>query len=71
MARKPDYTLHALNKRTEEKLRVGVAWKNDTGDSIQIKLYPFVVLQGGNDLVLSLFRNDGLREVKPEEGMPF
>lgn len=41
-------------KSTEEKGRVGVAWRGQNG-SIRIKLDSFVVLHGGGDLVLTLF----------------
>lgn len=51
---KPDYTVSAMVKSTEEKGPVGVAWRGQSG-SIRIKLNSFVVLHGGNDLVLTLF----------------
>jgi len=58
ITRKPDYRLKALNKVTGEKSRnVGAAWVNKDG-SISIDIEPFVVLQGGNALVLTLFPED-------------
>jgi len=44
-----------MNKATGEKSRnTGAAWVNADG-SISIDIEPFVVLQGGKDLVLTLF----------------
>lgn len=37
--RKPDYNVHALNKRTEERARIGAAWINPDG-SIRVVLTP-------------------------------
>lgn len=69
MSRKPDYDLSAMNKHTDEKARVGAAWKEDDG-SISIVMTPFVTLQSSKSLVLKLFpcrikadiRNDALEE---------
>lgn len=56
--RSPDYTLSALDKQTEVKGQIGVAWINDDG-RISIKLNPFLVLDTFRmDLTLSLFPND-------------
>lgn len=55
--RTPEYKLHAMNKRTDEKSKVGAAWLNESG-SISIVLDPFIVLAGSKDLVLTLFVND-------------
>ena len=55
--RKPDYRLHALNKGTDEKNRIGGAWENEDG-SISIRLDAFIVLQAGPELVLTLFKED-------------
>lgn len=60
--RQPDYQLHAMNKSTDEKARVGAAWTEDDG-RISIKLNSFTQLSAGPDLVLSLFPvNDKDRE---------
>lgn len=52
--RKPDYHVHAMDKRTDEKSRVGAAWANPDG-SIRVVLNPFVVLAAGPNLVITLF----------------
>lgn len=56
MARKPDYRVGALNKRTNAKGRVGGAWLNPNG-TISMVLDPFIVLtqEGNNDLLITLF----------------
>ncbi len=54
IGRKPDYNLHAMDKVTDEKSRVGGAWLNDDG-SISVKLNPFVTLASTTALVLTLF----------------
>lgn len=51
---KPDYDVSALKKSTSEKGNVGKAWKLTNGQ-IRIKLNPFVVLEGEEDLVLTMF----------------
>lgn len=55
--RKPDYNVHAMDKGTEEKSRIGAAWGNPDG-SISIKLNPFIALTSHPDLVIMLFLND-------------
>lgn len=52
--RKPDYSVSALNPKTNLKGKVGAAWTNDDG-SLQLKLDPFVVLKGEDDLLIRLF----------------
>lgn len=52
--RKPDYRVHAMNKTTGEKNRVGGAWANDD-DSISVKLDAFVRLEASTDLVITMF----------------
>lgn len=64
MSRKPDYEVHAMNKATDEKNKVGAAWVNE-GGSITIILAPFVVLTAGKELVVSLFPR---KTEKPTEG---
>jgi len=54
--RQPDYHLHAMNKDTDRKGRIGAAWKNDDG-SISIKLDAFVVLNSNDNLEVRLFTN--------------
>lgn len=56
-SRSPDYNVHAMDKRTDEKARVGAAWSNADG-SVSIRLNPFVVLTSTSNLVLTLFVND-------------
>lgn len=63
--RKPDYNVHAMDKRTNQKARVGAAWVNDNG-TISIVLNNFVVLQGNIDLVVTLFVNDNKSETGAE-----
>ena len=58
VGRQPDYKLSALCKGNEHKGNVGVAWKNANG-TIAIKLNAFVVLDANQDLVLTLFLNEG------------
>lgn len=54
MSRTPDFQVAALNKKTDEKSNVGVAWKNDDG-TISIILNSFVSLPGGKDMLITLF----------------
>ena len=56
-ARKPDYTVNALEKDLNIKGRVGAAWKQEDG-SIQITLDPWVILKGRGhnmNLLVTLF----------------
>lgn len=58
---KPDWRLSGLDKNSEVKGNIGVAWTKPDG-SISIKLNPFVMLNGANDgLVLTLFPNNDER----------
>lgn len=59
--RSPDYILSAMDKETDEKGRVGVAWLNTNG-SIGIVLNPRVVLTASKNLVLNLFPNTPYEE---------
>jgi hypothetical protein len=54
MGRKADFNVAALNKRTDAKSNVGVAWKNDDG-TVSITLNAFVVIEGGKDMLITLF----------------
>lgn len=54
MSRTPEWNVAILNKATEERGRVGVAWNNEDG-SIGIVLNPCVVLRSSPDLVITLF----------------
>lgn len=54
MPRKPDYNVAALNKQTDKKGTVGGAWYNDDA-TISIVLNSFVVLEGGKELLITLF----------------
>jgi hypothetical protein len=64
--RPPDYKLAVLSKSTEHRGNVGVAWKNADG-SIRIQLNPFVVLTASEDLVATLFVNDGPKWAKKKK----
>lgn len=66
VGRKPDYKVSALNKDTEEKGPVGVAWINED-KSISIKLNSFVKLEG--NLLITLWVNDDVykKKQKPKE----
>jgi hypothetical protein len=56
--RLPDYTVSAMSKKNETlKGKVGGAWQNGDG-TISIKLDPFVVLSGSQDLSIRLFPYD-------------
>lgn len=73
--RSPDWDFRALNKHTDEKSKVGVAWSNQDG-SIRLKLNPFTVLTAGPDLVLTLFKDTGnyhgkARTTEAEDEIPF
>lgn len=52
--RTPDYDFRALNKKTDEKTRVGAAWKNEDG-SITVVLNRFVVLPTEPEWLFTLF----------------
>jgi hypothetical protein len=56
MSRKPDYNVHAMNKVTNAKARIGAAWMNED-HTISIVLDAFVVVPGGSDLLITLFPN--------------
>lgn len=55
----PNYNLAYLNKKTDERGKVGVGWANPNG-SITVKLNPCVVLSAVDlrECVLTLFPND-------------
>lgn len=55
MSRKPDYVVKALNKTTDAKGKVGVAWVNLDG-TITVVLDEFVTLQGDKQLLITLFK---------------
>lgn len=61
MSRKPDYRVGALNKKTDEKSIVGAAWINPSG-SISVTLNAFIRIQGGEDLLITLFPNTDKEE---------
>ena len=56
----PQYRLLALNKKTEQRGKVGAGWRNEDG-SISIRVNPWVVIDSNPDVILTLF------PVKPEE----
>lgn len=55
MSRKPDYRVAAMDKSDNRKSKVGAAWNNTDG-SIAVILDPFVVLHGGSNLLITLFK---------------
>lgn len=55
--RKPDLWVNAMNKRTDEKRKIGAAWHNEDG-SISIALDSFTVLEASPDLLVTLFPVD-------------
>jgi len=53
--RKPDYSVGALNRDTDEKnSKVGAAWRNDDG-SIDVQINDFIVIRGSKTTYLRLF----------------
>lgn len=54
--KKFDYTVAALNKKDNRKNNIGRAWKNADG-SIAVVINSFIVLEGGLDLLITLFPN--------------
>jgi hypothetical protein len=57
---KPDYWVKGLHKLTSKKGFLGVAWKKDDG-SISIAINPFITVPIDENLVITLFPNDGSR----------
>lgn len=79
MNKKPDYSIGALDKtRDVRQPKIGAAWKNADG-SISLRIDPFVVLQGGPQLLVTLFPEDAARvqynarrkPSSPDEEIPF
>lgn len=54
MAKQPDYVIKALDKVTNEKGKIGAAWKNDDG-RITIIFDAFVKVSVGKDFVITAF----------------
>lgn len=54
MPRKPDFWVKAMNKATNEKRKVGAAWRNTDG-SVSVDIDAFTVLASHPDLVITLF----------------
>lgn len=52
--RRPDFNLSVLDRETEYKGYIGVAWKMPDG-SISIKLNPYVVINNDRPLLVKLF----------------
>lgn len=52
--RKPDWSISALVKSTNQRGPVGVGWTQPDG-SIRIKINEFVTLTGGPDVVITMF----------------
>ena len=66
MSRKPDFWLKAMNKDTNEKRKVGAAWKNQDG-SISIDIDSFTVLNSSPSLFLTLFPIERIGNRETEE----
>lgn len=59
MSRKPDYRVAALDKVRDRKSRkIGAAWISPYTGHITVVLDEFIVLHGGSDLVITLFKGD-------------
>lgn len=57
--RRPDYDIKALNKETQQRMKIGAAWLRDDGSGqIYIKLEPFVVLRGEVDMAITAYPTD-------------
>lgn len=54
--RTPDYQVKALNKRTDEKGKIGVAWINED-KSITMVLHGFITIEADRDVIITLFPN--------------
>lgn len=65
----PTHRLRVLNKETDERGEVGAGWLNGDG-SITIKLNMCVVLSQSQDVVLTLFPEDGRFPGKKHRGQP-
>jgi hypothetical protein len=63
VSRSPDYDVKALRKDTDEKNRVGAAWRNDDG-SISIVLDAFIKLEAHPKLILTCFPKLSKKESK-------
>lgn len=57
MSRRPNYRVAAMDKDTDMKANVGAAWIN-ADRTISVVLEGFVVLQGGKQLLITLFPMD-------------
>ena len=59
MAKKPDYRLKILNKKTDKSNQnAGAAWVNKDG-SISLIINPCIVLDDDEDKVYTLFKYEG------------
>lgn len=59
--RPPDFIIKATTRHSvfpAREGRIGAAWQNENG-SITLTLDPFVDISGREDLVITLFPNDG------------
>lgn len=55
--RKPDFWIKAMNTATNEKRKIGAAWRNED-NSISLSIDPFTVLASSPELVITLFPID-------------
>ena len=62
--RKPEWSISALNPKTGIKGTIGAAWNNDDG-TIQLKINPFVILNGADELQIRLFHADRVPSTAP------
>jgi hypothetical protein len=59
MPRKPDYWVKAMDKATNQKRKVGAAWKNkDSSISIDIDAFTVLSTISNPELVITLFPID-------------
>lgn len=58
---KPTHVLKVLDKRTDHKAAIGVAWVNNKGEkneNFTLSINPCVVIQANDDFVYTLFPID-------------
>ncbi|MFM6926954.1 MAG: hypothetical protein ACKOX6_00730 [Bdellovibrio sp.] len=59
MARKPDYELSLMDRKSGRKHpKAGGAWRNEDG-SINIQLNPFITFTSDPDIIITLWPADG------------
>lgn len=68
--KQPEYHIHALNKRTGEKGKIGAMWVNENGrSSFSIRFDPFITVPNDDpDVVITVFVNDRSPDPPSKEG---